>query len=221
MKRLTLLILTIIPSLIFAQSFVFCPKIDIQNKISIEGDAYIVFKDSRIYEKKLKEKCSAEELINSFSNYINETFPNMNIIFLEENQYDKEAKDKNITFKIELKRYDATFYSNMYDSYSKFLIDIYDYRNGHRTFSAECNGKGSQFNMLGYKSGKIASNSSFKRAYVEFVTLFEAGIKGDLIETDDSFVTKADKLRELKKLLDEGILTQEEFESEKKKVLAE
>jgi len=32
-------------------------------------------------------------------------------------------------------------------------------------------------------------------------------------------ITKSDELRELKKLLDEGILTQEEFEAEKKKIL--
>ncbi|MBO6517967.1 MAG: SHOCT domain-containing protein [Bacteroidia bacterium] len=32
--------------------------------------------------------------------------------------------------------------------------------------------------------------------------------------------SKADSLRELKKLLDEGIITQEEFDSEKKKILA-
>lgn len=31
--------------------------------------------------------------------------------------------------------------------------------------------------------------------------------------------TKADKLRELKKLLDEGVITKEEFEAEKKKIL--
>lgn len=33
--------------------------------------------------------------------------------------------------------------------------------------------------------------------------------------------SKADKLRELKKLLDEGVITQEEFEKEKKKILNE
>ena len=33
--------------------------------------------------------------------------------------------------------------------------------------------------------------------------------------------SKADQLRELKKLLDEGIITQEEFEKEKKKILEE
>jgi len=32
---------------------------------------------------------------------------------------------------------------------------------------------------------------------------------------------KYEKLRELKKLLDEGIITQEEFEKEKKKILDE
>lgn len=36
----------------------------------------------------------------------------------------------------------------------------------------------------------------------------------------DSFYSKANKLRELKKLLDEKIITQEEFEKEKAKILA-
>ncbi|PKR80629.1 hypothetical protein CW751_09675 [Brumimicrobium salinarum] len=36
-----------------------------------------------------------------------------------------------------------------------------------------------------------------------------------------SITSKADRLRELKALLDEGILTQEEFENEKKKILEE
>ena len=40
-----------------------------------------------------------------------------------------------------------------------------------------------------------------------------------VVSNEKSEIEKADKLRELKKLLDEGILTQEEFESEKKKIL--
>ena len=38
-------------------------------------------------------------------------------------------------------------------------------------------------------------------------------------EVEPMNTSKADRLRELKKLLDEGILTQEEYEKEKKKVL--
>ena len=43
------------------------------------------------------------------------------------------------------------------------------------------------------------------------------------IESKEALLTKTktDQLRELKKLLDEGIITQEEFEKEKKKVLEE
>jgi hypothetical protein len=36
---------------------------------------------------------------------------------------------------------------------------------------------------------------------------------------DDDFQAKAEKLRELKKLFDEGVITQDEYEAEKKKVL--
>lgn len=43
--------------------------------------------------------------------------------------------------------------------------------------------------------------------------------KEQVQQTDNK--TKADKLRELKKLLEEKLITQEEFDSEKKKVLSE
>ncbi len=39
-------------------------------------------------------------------------------------------------------------------------------------------------------------------------------------ETVEQTKSKAEQLRELKSLLDEGILTQEEFEAEKKAILA-
>ncbi len=41
----------------------------------------------------------------------------------------------------------------------------------------------------------------------------------DEIESNNENESKADKLREFKKLLDEGIITQEEFDLEKKKIL--
>ena len=202
-----------------AQSYVFCPKIDILNKFNTEGLAYVVFKDDRIFEKKLKEKCSSKELTQYFANYIQESFPKLNIIFLRDSQFDEESIENSITYKIEIKRYDATFYTGMYVSYSKFLVEIHNNRNGHKIYKYECNGKGSQFNALGYKSGKIASNSSFSHAFIEFVTIFEDGVKGNLISPSSITQTKAERLRELKKLLDEGNLSQEEFDVEKRKIL--
>ncbi len=38
-------------------------------------------------------------------------------------------------------------------------------------------------------------------------------------DESQTIISKADQLRELKKLLDEGIITHEEFEKEKKKIL--
>ena len=42
-----------------------------------------------------------------------------------------------------------------------------------------------------------------------------------IIEQDKAFNTRLEKLKDLKKLLDEGVITNEEFEKEKKKILDE
>lgn len=178
MKKLLFLAVMILPLLGYSQSIVFCPKIDIVNISDIEGDAYVVFNDSRTYEKKLKEKCTKEELILAISNYIEQSFPKMNITFLPENQFSEKPEANRITYKIDIKQYDVTFYSGMYVSFTKFLIEIDDFRNGEKTYSFECNGKGNQLNALGYKSAKIASNSGFKVAFNEFISIFENGMKG-------------------------------------------
>ena len=168
----------ILPLFGYSQSIVFCPKIDIVNISNIEGNATIVFTDSRTYEKKLKEKCSKEELILAISNYIEQSFPKLNITFLLENQFGEKPKENEITYSIDIKQYDVTFYSGMYVSYTKLLVEIYDYRNEENIYSFECNGKGNQLNALGYKSAKIASNSGFKVAFNEFVPILEDGMKG-------------------------------------------
>jgi hypothetical protein len=180
MKKLLFLSVMILPLLGYSQSLVFCPKIDVANISNIEGDAYVVIKDSRTHEKKLKEKCSKEELIVELSNYIEQSFPKMNITFLLENQFSEKPKENRITFKIDIAKYDVTFYTGMYVSFTKFLIEIYDFRNGEKIYDRECNGKGSQLNFLGYKSAKIASNSGFKVAFNEFTTIFENRMKGKL-----------------------------------------
>lgn len=180
MKKLLFLAVMILPLLGYSQSVVFCPKIRIDSISNIEGDAYVVFKDSRTYAKKLKEKCSKEELILTISTYIEQSFPKVNITFLPENQFNEKSGKNKITFKIDIKQYDVTFYSGMYVSYTNFLVEIDDFRNGEKIYNSECNGKGSQFNMLGYKSAKIASNSGFKVAFNEFTTIFENRMKGKL-----------------------------------------
>lgn len=180
MKNLLFLAVMILPLLGYSQSIVFCPKIDIVNISNIEGDAYVVIKDSRTYAEKLKEKFSKEELILQLSNYIEQSFPKMNITFLPENQFSEKPQDNIITFKIDMAKYDVTFYTGMYVSFTKFLVEIDDYRNEEKIYNRECNGKGSQLNVLGYKSAKIASNSGFKVAYNEFTTIFENRMKGKL-----------------------------------------
>src|SRR5690606_27070810 len=203
-------------------SFVFCPKIKIQNTFEEKGNAYLVFKDSRIYEKKLKEKCSRAEIIQIFSDYLTAAFPKVKINLLDENQYNENPKDNGITYKIDISKYDVTFYMGMYVSHTKLNLTIFDLRNGYEKYEYEVNGKGSQWNAFGRASAKKASNASFERAFNEFISIFKDGIVGELLEQKtESFTPKTTKLRELKELLDDGVLTQEEFEIEKKKVLEE
>jgi len=91
--------------------------------------------------------------------------------------------------------------------------------------------------FIGIKGlGELKSKKEIKKRVPEGLKkLFEEIFKDEEINhaLNDTFIentmdfqqkeevaqSKADKLRELKKLLDEGILTQEEFESEKKKIL--
>lgn len=222
MKGLIFLIILNIPISGISQSFVFCPKFEVENEINIEGSIFLVYRDSRTYEKKLKEKCSKEEVLGIFTNYIETTYPKLKITVLGESQYTEKPVKDQITFKIDLKRYDATFYTGMYVSYTKFLVEIHDLRNGNNIMEYEFNGKGSQWNAGGYSSGKKASNNSFKRAISEFILIIEKVINGKIEQPADiALPSKADRLRELKQLLDEGILTQEEFENEKKKILDE
>ncbi len=205
-----------------SQSFVYCPKIKAENQINIEGDLFIVYRDSRTYEKKLKEKCSKEEIFAAFTSYIKTTYPKVKITVLEGNQFTEKPIKGQITFKIDFKRYDATFYSGMYVSYTKILVKIFDFRKKEKILEYELNGKASQFNVGGHSSGKKASRNSFNRAISEFILIVEKVIEGKTIQpTGTTTQSKAERLRELKQLFDEGILTQEEFNNEKKKILDE
>ena len=127
-----------------------------------------------------------------------------------------------------MQKYDATFYTGMYIANTKFEVIIFDFRKGENIVVDTISGEGRQFNALGLKSGKIASNSSFKEAFNQFVLAIEKLSQSEkkkvLVVTplvNDNVKSKADRLRELKQLLDEKILTQEDFEKEKKKILDE
>ena len=90
MKRLIILILLLIPISGFSQSFVFCPEIKTEVKQGMNDlNLSIVFKDSRVYEKRIKVQCSKEEIFDVFVNSIKRTFPNLKITVLDESKFDE------------------------------------------------------------------------------------------------------------------------------------
>ena len=174
MKKLIILILLIIPISGFCQSFVFCPEIKTETKQGFEGlNINVVFKDSRVYEKRIKVQCSREEIFDVFVNSIIQTFPNLKISILDESKFDENPAEGTVTFKINLRKYEATFYSGVYIANTNYEVLLFDNRNGINIVKDTITGEGKQFNSLGYKSGKIALNSSFKRAFDKFVLLFD------------------------------------------------
>lgn len=190
----------------------------------------IVFKDSRVYVKKIKEKCTKDEIFAEFVNGIKQTYPNMKIAAMDENNFDEEPANGVIKLQIDLQKYDATFYTGMYVANTKYKITILDYRHGKDTLEQSISGEGKHWNAMGLTSGKIASNKSFNEAFdklillldqLDQVTTVQKSNKDELSPQNNNTKSKADRLRELKKLLDEKILTQVEFEKEKKKILDE
>lgn len=174
MKRLIILILLLIPISGFSQSFVFCPEIKTEVKQGLNDlNLSIVFKDSRVYEKRIKVQCSKEEIFDVFVNSIKRTFPNLKITVLDESKFDENPVDGTVTFKINLKKYEATFYPGVYIANTNYEVILFDNRNGINIIKDTISGEGKQFNSLGYKSGKIASNSSFKRAFDKFILMFD------------------------------------------------
>lgn len=231
MKNVFIIIFVTFPLLAFSQSFVFCPEIKTEVKHGLNDDnILIVFRDSRVYKKSVKEKCSKTEIFAEFVSCIKRTYPNIKLTSLAENNFDENPTKGSILIKIDFLKYDATFYAGMYIANTKYEVKIFDYRNGENIIQDTVSAEGKQFNALGLKSGKIASNSSFKEAFDKFVILSDnlnQSINNQKIDkkaipqNNSNTKSKADRLRELKQLLDDKILTQEEFENEKKKILEE
>jgi len=224
MKGKLILLAILLPLFSFSQSFVFCPKIDVEARQSFGTERInIVFKDNRTYEKKLKEKCTKDEIFTTFVNSIKLAYPDLIVNQLDEANFHNTAAEGTVTLQVSLSEYEATFYPGVYLAKTTFTITIQDNRSQHLTFEEEFKGEGKQMNALGKLSGKIACNSSFQRAFDDFIIAAERFISENKQPSTEVAPTKpkADRLRELKALLDEEVLSQEEFDKEKAKILAE
>lgn len=230
MKGLLFFLFFTFPLLGFCQSYVFCPEIQTEEKQGMNDiNLSIVIKDSRSYDKNVKEKCTKAEIFAEFVDCIKRTYPKLNLTVLDENKFLENPINGIITCKIDLQKYDATFYTGMYISTTKYEVKIFDYRNGENIIKDIITGEGKQWNAIGFTSGKIASNTSFKEAFEKFILMFDELTQSannqkaneQITPQNNNTKSKADRLRELKQLLDDKILTQEEFENEKKKILDE
>jgi hypothetical protein len=223
--------LLLLPSLGFCQSFVFCP--DIHTKISQSfnnAEISFVLNDSREFQKKLKEKCTKDEIFGEFMNCIQRTYPKMQIQLLDEKKFLDPPEAGKVTIKIKFIRYECTYLPGVYRGITSYEVKIYDFRK--KTDSATeqtCTGEAKESNMSGYTSGMRAANKSFKLAFDQFVQMLDTlalsfnsqNVNAKTGTQKNETKSKADRLRELKQLLDENILTQEEYEIEKKKILDE
>jgi S1-C subfamily serine protease len=157
---------------IHSQSFVFCPSIEVPERNGLQNtEISIVFKDSRTYEKKLKENCQKSDIFYEFANYISQAYPKLKLTFLDESLFSEDPKEGKITLKINLIKYDATFKLGTYNSITKFDVEICDYRNEQNKIEYTFIGQDKQWNTSGFINGKIASNNSFRSAFIKF--LFE------------------------------------------------
>ncbi len=174
---LRLLLATIVgmPSLALCQSFIFCPDIETPEKKGFDGvKVSIVFDDSRTYDKKRKEKCTKTEIFGEFANCIKRTYPNMQLTILDEKMFYEDPAKGSITIKVKFRQYDATFYTGRYVASTKYEVKIFDNRKEERVAEQTITGDGKQMNTLGSKSGKIASNRSFKEAFDKFILMIDS-----------------------------------------------
>lgn len=225
---LFLLTVVAIPTSLSSQSFVFCPHIETEVKQGFENvPVSIVFLDSRTYEKKPKEKCTKSDIFQEFTQCIRRTYPGIQLTQLQESEFYKPNNNANIIIKVKFTKYDATFKTGTYNSSTQCDVQIHLISEKDSLIEQSVDGQGKAFNTLGYGSAKSALNKSFKEAFEKFIILLESVKAIDTKAIDNASLhpavssSRADRLRELKKLLDEGILNQQEFEKEKAKILEE
>lgn len=220
MKKLIILILLIIPISGFCQSFVFCPEIKTEAKQGFEGlNINVVFKDSRVYEKKLIEKCTKDQIFSAFVSCITKTYPDIKVNVLDENRFDDNPTEGIITFKIDLLKYDATAKPGWVSvANTKYIVKIFDCRNGINIIKDTIIGEGIKYNGMGFnKSGKEASDISFKQAFDKFILMFE-NLKPHRVDgfTSDEALSE---LKRFKEKLDLQLITQDEYDKKKAELM--
>ena len=175
MKNILCVLLITMPLLGFSQSLVFFPDIKTEERLNLkDAELSIVFKDSRVYEKKLNEKCTKTEIFDEFANCLRRSYPNIKINVLEENRFEENPIKGNLTLKIDFQKYDVTFYTGMYIAYTKYDVKIVDYRNGENIIEDTITmGEGKQLDDLAFKSAEISSNRSFKQAFDRFTSMLD------------------------------------------------
>lgn len=167
-------ILLFVPFLGMSQSFIFCPKIKVEVKNSTSNEKVnIVFKDSRTYEKKVKDKCSCSKIFDAFYKYTVKAFPNVPVVLLTNENFDAQANKGEVTCKINFIKYEAVFDKGTYTATVRFDVSIIDNRSKLKLSNKLISAEESKFNLWGFKSGKMATNDSFKKTFDEFVILLE------------------------------------------------
>lgn len=196
----------------------FCPEIKTRQRQGFsETKISIVYKDSREYDRKLKEKCTKEEIFNSFTNNLANTFPDFNISVLAENQYDSLPQNGEVRLKLNLLKCDATFYPAVYVSNTDYFVTMIDNnRKEQKIYTDTIKGAANQFNMWGLKSGKIALNNSFQIAYDKLVMLFDKLLPG-FVQSYSSEEAIAE-LKKYKEKLVLQLITQEEYDKKKEEL---
>lgn len=177
MIKKIIFIIFFVPFLGMSQSFIFCPKIKVEVKNSTSKEKVnIVFKDSRTYEKKVKDKCSCSKIFDAFYKYTVKAFPNVPVVLLSNDKFDTQANKGEITCKINFFKYEAVFDKGTYTATVRFDVSIIDNRSKLKLSNKLISAEESKFNLWGFKSGKMATNDSFKKAFDEYISLLEKAL---------------------------------------------
>lgn len=224
-KTFILFLLTLLPLNIIAQQFfVFCPEFDVKTKVDAKGTAYLVIKDGREFGKKHKEKrqdCNSQETLELITSFVKGSFPYIKFILIDESQFNEEPKEDAITFKVELKQFDAYVKSYVWYANTDFQISVFDNRNDEEPVVVNSKGLGKFASIISKGQGRTAARNSFKTAFDRVLVIIENEMTEDAYTEKLNPSSKYAGLIKLKKLLDDGILTQEEFDNEKNKILNE
>ncbi len=176
---LTLILFVILVQNVNAQKmYIWCPdklvaspKPDQLNGVSVN----VFIEDSRILTEKTKNKCSTEELKNSFFLIIKETYPSANINLVTDNNKKKEGA----TFLIEVNitAYYAIFTSGMWYAQTDLSVKISDLKNEtSNPLTKDIQKEKKFFNVGGFATAKNNLNKSYIEANIELLSFISDSI---------------------------------------------